>query len=234
MIDLRRRSYQKELMDAEHIPFADIAQTLKELNVINTRLGGHAITVDGVRQLMVPGQPLVICEIGCGGGDNLHAIQKFCKKNNIPARFIGIDMNPECIAFAKQQYPDLDCEWIASDYAVVNLQNRKPDIIFSSLFCHHFTDDQLVQMLQWQQANSRRGFFINDLHRHWLAYYLIKYITKFFSKSRLVRHDASLSVARSFREKDWRELFKKAGIPLYHIRWRWAFRFLVTGKNQNE
>src|SRR6185436_6751868 len=124
--DLRRRSYQKELMDAEHIPFADIAQTLKALNIINTRLGGHSITVDGVRQLMAGDQPLVVCEIGCGGGDTLVGIRKFCKKKNIPVRFIGIDMNPECIAFAKQQYPELDCEWIASDYALVDLQNRKP------------------------------------------------------------------------------------------------------------
>jgi 2-polyprenyl-3-methyl-5-hydroxy-6-metoxy-1,4-benzoquinol methylase len=217
-------------MDAEHIPFADIAQTLKELNIINTRLGGHAITIDGVRQLMEPSQPLVVCEIGCGGGDNLNAIKKFCERRNIPVTFIGIDMNPECIAFAKLQYPALACEWISSDYALVDLRSRKPDIIFSSLFCHHFTDEQLVPMLQWQLANSRRGFFINDLHRHWLAYYLIKYITKLFSRSYLVKNDASLSVARSFRKKDWRNLFQKAGIPLYSIRWRWAFRFLVTGK----
>ena len=36
MIDLRKRSNEKELMDAENIPFKAMEQTLKELNIINT------------------------------------------------------------------------------------------------------------------------------------------------------------------------------------------------------
>lgn len=231
MINLSHRSYQKELMDARDIPFPAMAQTLKELNIVNTRLGGHAITRNGVKQLMQHKIPVVVCEIGCGGGDNLFAVYKYCLKKKITVRFIGIDMNAECIAFARQQYPHLPCEWICSDYAVAGFSGKEPDIIFSSLFCHHFTDEQLVQMLQWLRKNSRTGFFINDLHRHWLAYYLIKYITKFFSKSYLVKNDACLSVARSFRKNEWENLFHRAGVTLTAIRWKWAFRWLVISKN---
>ena len=230
MINLRQRSYQKELMDAHDIPFPVMAQTLKELNIVNTRLGGHAITLNGVKKLMENKKSLVVCEIGCGGGDNLFAIYKYCSKKEIPVSFIGIDMNAECIAFAKQQYPQLPCEWICSDYALTNFAGKEADIIFSSLFCHHFTDEQLVQMLQWLRKNSRCGFFINDLHRHWLAYYLIKYITKSFSKSFLVKNDACLSVARSFRKNEWENLFQQAGVTLHSIRWKWAFRWLVVCK----
>lgn len=228
MINLQQRSYQKELMDGDNISFDAMAMTLKELNTINTRLGGHAITLKGVKELMKNSSELTICEIGCGGGDNLFAINNYCTKNNIPVNFIGIDMNAECIAFAKDQYPQLPCQWICSDYKAVNFGKNKPAIIFSSLFCHHFTNEQLVPMLQWLRQNSRQGFFINDLQRHWLAWYLIKYLTKFFSKSYLVKNDACLSVARSFRKKDWQQLFHKAGIEQYSINWKWAFRFLVT------
>lgn len=228
MISLRRRSYQKELMDADNIPFDAMAQTLKELNIINTRLGGHAITIKGLEHFIKGQTALFVCEIGCGGGDNLFAIHQYCKKRNIPVRFIGIDINAECIAFAKQQYPQLPCQWICSDYAVVGFGDNKPGVIFSSLFCHHFSDEQLVPMLQWLRQNSRMGFFINDLQRHWLAYYLIKYITKFFSRSYLVKNDACLSVARSFTKNDWRQIFHKAGIEKFSINWKWAFRFLIT------
>ena len=231
MINLHHRSYQKELMDGDDISFDDMAQTLKELNIINTRLGGHAITIKGLTQLLHQQQSVTICEIGCGGGDNLQAIYKYCSKHHIPAKFVGIDMNAECIAFAKKQYPGLDCEWICSDYALVQF-TKQPDIIFSSLFCHHFTDEQLVPMLQWLKKNSRQGFFINDLHRHWLAFYLIRYITKFFSKSYLVKNDASLSVARSFRKADWQKLLKQAGIDKYTIDWKWAFRWMVIVDNK--
>lgn len=229
MIDLSHRSYQKELMDGDNIPFAAMEQTLKELNTINTRLGGHAITLRGVEQLVENKKQITVCEIGCGGGDNLFAIHKYCLKKNIQADFIGIDMNAECIAFAKQQYPGLPCQWICSDYAAVIMVN-KPAIIFSSLFCHHFTDEQLISMLQWLKQNSTEGFFINDLQRHWLAYYLIKYITRFFSRSYLVKNDACISVARGFRKEDWNSLFAQAGIQQFGIQWKWAFRYLVTCK----
>jgi len=227
MINLQHRSYEKELMDGDNISFAAMARTLKELNIINTRLGGHAITINGVRELTGQPSSLTIAEIGCGGGDNLFAIYQYYLKKNIPVSFIGIDRNAECIEFAKQQYPQLPCQWICSDYEVVKFGAQKPDILFSSLFCHHFTNEQLVPMLQWLQQNSRLGFFINDLQRHWLAYYLIKYLTKFFSRSYLVKNDACLSVARSFRKKDWLLLFRQAGINNVSISWKWAFRYLV-------
>lgn len=233
MINLSRRSYQKELMDGDDIPFADMAQTLEELNVVNTRLGGHAITLKGVKQ-MAGTTPVTICEIGCGGGDNLFAIHKRYTRENIPVRFIGIDLNPECIAYAREKYAGIPCEWICSDYALVKWEDKKPDIIFSSLFCHHFTDEQLVFMLKWLRQYSNKGFFINDLHRHWLAYYLIKYITRFFSRSYLVKNDACLSVARSFRKEDWERLFREAGVGEYTISWQWAFRYLVTYKKQSD
>ena len=230
MINLSQRSYQKEIMDGDCIPFDDMKQTLKELNIINSRLGGHAITIKGLKKFINNTNSIKVCEIGCGGGDNLFAIYKYCARKKIPVSFIGVDMNPECIAFARQQYAQLSCHWICSDFALVDFGEEQPDIIFSSLFCHHFTNEQLISMLRWQLQNSRKGFFINDLQRHWLAYYLIKYLTKFFSRSYLVKNDASLSVERSFIKKDWKELFDAAGITKYRIEWKWAFRFLITSE----
>lgn len=231
MINLSHRSYQKELMDADNIPFPAIAQTLKELNTVNTLLGGHATTLKGMEYFVKDKTPVTVCEIGCGGGDNLSAIYKYCCKRDVPVDFIGIDKNPECIAFAMQQYPELPCEWICSDYATVKFPTQ-PAIIFSSLFCHHFTDEELIKMLQWLRFYSERGFFINDLHRHWLAYYLIKYLTHLFSRSYLVKNDASISVARGFIKPDWKRMFREAGLYGYSIRWRWAFRFLITYKKE--
>jgi 2-polyprenyl-3-methyl-5-hydroxy-6-metoxy-1,4-benzoquinol methylase len=234
MINLRRRSYQKELLDADDISFVDIAQNLKELNFINTWLGGHEITLNGIKQLANANKQLTICEIGCGGGDNLFTIHKWCTQKKISADFIGIDMNAECIAFAQKQYPQLPCQWICSDYEKVQFKENKPTIIFSSLFCHHFTDEQLVKMTLWLKQNSKEGFFINDLHRHWLAYYLIKWLAKIFSRSYLLKNDAPLSVARGFRKKELQYLFNQSGIKNVIIKWKWAFRWLLIVKNKNQ
>ena len=228
MINLTHRSPLKELMDEDNIPFDDMKTCLRELNKVNTLLGGHSITISGVKEIAGNNmRDLSVCEIGCGGGDNLHAIDKHFSEQDLS--FTGIDLKKECTDFAQQQYHSLNAEWITSDYRLINFE-KKPDIIFSSLFCHHFTNEELVTMMKWMHANSSKGFFINDLQRHPVAYYLIKWITAVFSKSYLVKNDACISVARSFRKKDWTAIFEKAGIKNYSIRWRWAFRYLVVCK----
>jgi len=231
MINLNTRSYQPELLDAADIPFAHIQQNMQELNTINTYLGGHTISINGIKKILKKfrtDQPIVICEIGCGGGDNLKAVEEWSVRNNIQVRFIGVDLKATCIEFAQQQYPSLKANWIVSDYKAIQFNDDKPDIIFSSLFCHHFEDAELVSMLQWMRLNTRKGFFINDLHRHYLAYRSIKLITGIFSKSYLVKNDAPLSVARGFKKKEWQYLIKSAGITNCTIHWKWAFRHLIV------
>ena len=130
-----------------------------------------------------------------------------------------------------QQNPELPVKWITADYATVDFSGRQPDIIFSSLFCHHFNESELVSMIKWMKKNSNNGFFINDLQRNWFAYHSIKIITDFFSSSYLVKNDAPLSVARGFHKKEWLMLLEHAGIDNYSVEWKWAFRYLIIYRN---
>lgn len=233
----QHRSYQKELLDRDDIPFEDIKRNMQELDVINSKLGGHDITLDGVAGV-IKGQlqfnsKWTIVEIGCGGGDNLRAIRNWAERIHLPVVLLGIDINPECIAYARQQKRNRGIEFLHSDYRKVFF-SETPDILFSSLFCHHFSDEELVEMLRWMNQNSASGFFINDLHRHWLAYYSIALLTRLFSKSYLVKNDAPLSVLRGFRRKEWQQLFREAGIRNFECRWKWAFRWLITCSHANQ
>ena len=226
------RSLKKELLDGDNIPFKEIAQNLKELDFINHHLGGHAISLSGLKKVIGKRNEVTICEIGCGGGDNLRVLDQFCKKNRLVADFIGIDINYECIKYAKVSTREIEACFITSDYKQVVFK-KKPDIIFSSLFCHHFSEADLVEMLRWMQENSTAGFFINDLQRHPLAYYSIRFLVTLFSKSPLVKNDAPLSVLRAFNKEEWETLFKKAGIKRFQINWKWAFRYLIICQKEN-
>jgi ubiquinone/menaquinone biosynthesis C-methylase UbiE len=228
------RSERKELIDAPGIPFSDWETCLNELDKVNTLLGGHSITLKGVQNLLPASISSVsIAEIGCGGGDNLKAINNWNRKNQIPIHYTGIDINKACTDFAERNCSGIEnVDFICSDFRDVDFKNSQPDIIFSSLFCHHFTDEQLIEMLVWLKKNSRLGFFINDLQRHPFAYHSIKILTKLFSKSYLVKNDGPVSVLRGFRKEEWEELLRKAGIGNYSIKWKWAFRYLVTVSNE--
>lgn len=220
-----------ELIDDPEIPFTEIQKNLKELDVINSWLGGHAISIRGLTKIFElkneSAKHWHICEIGCGGGDNLRALASWCFKNKIPATFTGIDINPHCIHFAQSKSYAQPVSFIVNDYRKVVFE-RMPDVMFNSLFCHHFTDEDVSEILLWMQRHSKSGFFINDLHRHSAAYYLIKYITKIFSSSRLVKNDAPLSVKRGFIFSEWKKLLQEAGMQASEISWKWAFRYLIV------
>jgi 2-polyprenyl-3-methyl-5-hydroxy-6-metoxy-1,4-benzoquinol methylase len=220
---MKHRSYTLELLDAEYIPEKDLIQNLKELKFINTHLGGHAVIKKGFKKFFEPGKKLTVLEIGSGGGDNLMAL----KKKYPEQKYIGLDLKSTCISYAKTQ--DAEIEWILHDFLTFSI-DQKVDVAFNSLFCHHFKEPELVKMLKWMHQNTKLGFFIGDLHRHWLAYFSIKTLTALFSKSYLVKNDAPLSVKRGFTKAEWVTLLAAAGIENYTISWCWAFRHLITVK----
>jgi SAM-dependent methyltransferase len=162
-MNFRKRSYTKELLDRDDIPFADIKQNMQELDLINAKLEDIRLpsrnrnndNKDGERQ-KGKHEKLSVLEIGCGGGDNLRVIKNYCAKKNIAVQLSGLDINPHCIAFARSRKENEGIEFISSDYKLAN-PFPKPDIIFNSLFCHHFADDEMRNILIWMKEHSASG-----------------------------------------------------------------------------
>lgn len=230
--DFSKRSYEKELLDRDDISFPDIEQNMRELDVINTWLGGHAISIGGFRSLVRGRRRVSVCEIGCGGGDNLRVLNRWCRKAGIEVKVTGIDRNAHCLAVARERWTGSDAQWVHSDYRDVAFAGEGPDIIFSSLFCHHFNNEELIFQLRWMEEHAVVGWFINDLHRHPVAYYAIRLLTAGFSASYLVKHDAPLSVLRGFSREEWESLLRQAATGPWRLQWKWAFRWLVVGRKR--
>ncbi len=230
-----QRADEKELLDGEHIPFEDICRNMEELDFINRWLGGHRITLSGVRNLLRSDPPsnipLHVCEIGCGGGDNLRVIKTYFERKGVAAEYTGIDLNPNCIQYAGSRRENAGIRFICSDYKTVDFTSR-PHILFSSLFCHHFREAELLEQWRWMKEKSTLGFFVNDLHRHPMAYYLIRWLTGLFSKSYLVKNDAPLSVLRGFRRTELIDLGRKTLHRNVELEWKWAFRWLLVYKHE--
>ncbi len=204
-----------------------VDQTLHELDIINKFLGGNQITINGIKSLFngVFPENFSIADLGCGSGEMLATVHKWALKNKIKPNLMGIDANRNVIRYAEQKHGELGIEFIARNIFEPLFAKRRFDIILATLFTHHFTNNQLVFLIQqWYQQVST-GIIINDLHRHALAYKSIGLLTKAFSKSNMVIEDAPLSVARGFLKSDWKEILEGAGIKNYSLKWRWAFRW---------
>jgi hypothetical protein len=137
---------------------------------------------------------------------------------------------PEAKNYALKMHPELaeKVEFVTADYADWFAAGNQPDIVVAGLFCHHLTDAQLLIFFENIAKNVKIAGIINDLHRHPIAYYGIKYLTQWFSKSRFTKNDAPLSVLRGFSRTNLGDLLQKAGVKNYELRWKWAFRFLLV------
>lgn len=232
MPDFTRRATEEELMDDHALATDALRQNLDELETINTWLGGYAPVLNALERLrpqFPKGRPLRLADLGSGGGDTLRHVACWARRHRIPVELIGIDINPFMLEYAAskaREFPEISFR--QEDIFSPAFQAQSFDIITCSLFCHHFPNETLAPLLAQCHTQATTALVVNDLHRHPLAYYSIKWLTRVFRGSHLVQHDAPLSVARSFSRQDWQKLLQTANITTYSLRWRWAFRWQVV------
>jgi len=230
MPSFAERSTRAELMDDLTVAGKELDQTLHELDVINQLLGGNAVTLNGlntvIKKLQHEEENITIADLGCGGGGMLRMVAQWAKRKKIKVSLFGIDANENVIDFAKQKSGTLaNIKYLTQDIQSPAFTNHSYDIVLATLFLHHFTHDELVNIFKKLASLATYGIVVNDLHRHWFAYHSFKFISSLFSRSHMVKADGPLSVLRGFKRKEIRSILQKAGITNYQLKWRWAFRW---------
>ncbi|MGC1241887.1 MAG: methyltransferase domain-containing protein [Chryseosolibacter sp.] len=231
MPDFSQRATGREFMDDLEASGGHLHQALRELDAINYILGGNYVTLNGLARLLETADTsggLHIADLGCGSGDMLTLIRRLLVKRDIDATLTGIDANAHVVKYAETHTPPA-CGIHFENLNIFSeeFRARKFDVVTGTLFFHHFTTDQLIDLFRQLKSQVSVGMIINDIHRHWLAFYAIKWLTRLLSRSPMVRHDAPLSVLRAFRKSELAEIMKRAGIVDYRIKWCWAFRWQV-------
>jgi len=232
--DFRTRSAQRELMDDLTLATDALRQNLRELEVTNRLLGGNGVTLGGIQrifnfQFSILNFQFSIADLGCGGGDMLRLMADFFRKKGVSAALTGIDANAFMLDYARERTADFpEISYRQLNVFSEEFSKTSFDVVTMTLFCHHFTDEQLVELFTTLRRQTRLGVVINDLHRHPVAYYAIWALAALLRTSHLYRHDARLSVARAFRRDELETLLRRAGFTRFRIRWRWAFRWEVV------
>lgn len=224
-----RRTLTPELMDIEPVGTDELARCLADLAQVNRLTRAAAPTLGFLARATRGANQFSLADIGCGDGGMLRRIAAWAQRNGKAVQLYGLDINPAATAVARALTPaDAPISFVTSDLFAW-APARAPDFITSALFAHHLDDDELVRFLRWMEATATRGWFINDLHRHWLAYHGFRLMSRAARWHRFVRHDGPVSVARSFVPADWHLLLTAAGIApeSVSIRWHTPFRLCV-------
>lgn len=216
-------------MDDFSLHGRELRATLDEIARINQLLGGNKVTLNGVKRIVKrvsTSKPIVIADIGCGNGDMLRMLANYGLKNNLNFKLIGIDANAFTINYAKtlsNEYSNM--EYLCLDIFSEDFSALQYDIVLCTLTLHHFTNEQLLNIITIFNNNASMGVVVNDLQRSKLAYKLFKIICMLFSLSKMSREDGLISILRGFKKKELEEFSKKLNLKNYTINWKWAFRY---------
>lgn len=226
----KNRSTEKEILDDFELQGNDLTQNLRELQLVNSNLGGYSLVKEGVERIIIKKNlhgTVRIADIGCGGGDTLRELAKWGSRKNLDLELTGIDANENAISYAKgNSKTHSEIKYQKLNIFSEEFKALEYDIIMFNLFVHHFEEEQIIDFLKVCRSKNA-VVLINDLQRSALAYSLFKIGSRLFRFSKISRHDGLLSIRKAFVRKDLRELLRASGFTEFSIKWKWAFRYQV-------
>ena len=222
-MSLAVRSQAEELMDADDLDAATYADVVGDLATVNTVTMARRPTLDFLARATAGRKSFRLLDVGFGDGDMLRRIARWVKAKGIEAELVGVDLNPRSEQAARAHGGDI--RYVTGDYA--DLAHEPWDVIVSSLVAHHMSHDQLIAFLRFMEGHASAGWFVNDLHRHGFAHWGFPVLATIARWHPIVRHDGTLSIARSYRPDEWPPLLAEAGITEAKVRRVFPFRLCV-------
>jgi SAM-dependent methyltransferase len=237
MPDLRHRYTEPEMMDDLSIGGEPLTKSLEQLRLVNTYLGGCQAVFDAILPYMERniGRTIHILDIGSGIGDIPAFLLQFTGIRRWDMDFTIVDYNPETAQtaanFLRGSLDRTVKEQVSvavADAYHLPFKAKSFDIVMASMFLHHFPGGEARKIVAEMNRVARDGVLINDLQRNEFAYYAIQALTQILPATEMVRNDAPLSVARGFNRPELYRIGRKAGLQNIKIRWKWAFRWVMT------
>jgi 2-polyprenyl-3-methyl-5-hydroxy-6-metoxy-1,4-benzoquinol methylase len=226
-MDFSIRSTLPELMDDSDLDPAIYQRCLRDLDRLNRITFTHTAALRWIDLVTKNLEKVSILDVAYGHGDLLRAIAGRLERRGIKARLCGIDLNPRSAVAARAATPLAQkIEFLTGDVFAYQ-PAQKFDFIISSQFTHHLTEAEIIRLLRWCEDHAASGWYITDLHRHALPYYGFRWLARLMFWHRIVRHDGTVSIARSFRRNEWETMLATAGI-VAKISWHFPFRYSIS------
>lgn len=228
-LDTTYRTEETEIMDDFFLKGKELQDALDKIAHINQLLGGNKLTLHGIKTLLKKtdtAKTIIVADIGCGNGDMLRMMAKYGQKNNLNFKLIGVDANAFTINYAKTLSNDFpNIEYVCIDIFSKDFNAIKYDVVLCTLTLHHFTNEEILNIITTFNSNAAIGIVINDLHRSKLAYRLFEMVCTIFNLNKMSREDGLVSILRGFKKKELENFSKKLNLKNYTINWKWAFRY---------
>jgi hypothetical protein len=214
---LRERFIEPEMLD--HAPPDVTRASLRDLARINRYLGGYYVLRRLFGGVVKASERFSVLDIGAASGDMGAAILR-----NFPrARVTSLDYKGDHLAQAAD--PKL-----VADAFRLPFRPSSFDFVFSSLFLHHFANDQVVELFRGFRCVARRAVLAIDLDRGPLAYHFLPNTRWLFGWHDITISDGQISVAAALKKDELLSLAVRAGFSgsLVRVHRPWSRLSLIA------
>jgi SAM-dependent methyltransferase len=228
-----------ELLDGPLDDPSALTGNLRDLRRVNRWLGGASLTAPAIEALAAHRPELTLLDVGTGGADIPVDLLARAARRSRRWSIVAIDSRPEVLAAAALAVPEVAAtpglELHVGDGLALPYPDRSFDVVHASMVLHHLTVDEAVRLIREMARVARLGVVVNDLERSrlgWLGAWLMAHL---LTGNRYTRHDAPLSVRRSYRAVEMAALLRDAGtVPVKTVRGVMGQRYAIAALSTRE
>jgi ubiquinone/menaquinone biosynthesis C-methylase UbiE len=228
------RKLRDELLDLDEAPYEEVRDSLRDVANVNRYLSGYRVLLQHVEPFLKShkeDRPFRVLDAATGSADQPIALTKLARRLGVPIHITAIDINAKMLKLAREEistYPEIrlaQCDILSLPFG-----ENAFDLAVNSLSLHHFSWEKAVAILRAIYKAGRLGVVVNDLHRSRVAHAAIFLLTRIFTRNRLTRYDAPVSVMNAFTPKEFRQLAQEAEINPYEVHRHFPYRIALLGR----
>jgi ubiquinone/menaquinone biosynthesis C-methylase UbiE len=232
---MERRTDAVELLDGPLDDEVALRANLRDLRRVNRWLGGVSLSAAAIDALAPQRAELTVLDVGTGGADIPVALIGRAKERSRRLTIVAIDSRPEVLAAAARAMPAVTTtdglELQVADGRSLPYPDRSFDVAHASMVLHHLTPEAAIDLLREMARVARLGVVVNDLQRGWLGWIGAWLMAHLLTGNRYTRHDAPLSVRRSYRAREMADLLRAAGLtPIRTLRGAFRQRYAIAAQ----
>lgn len=221
MIPTPAKRTEPEFLDlpADAYGADELAGSLADIRTVNRYLGDRRALLKHLTPKLRNAKAFTLLDVATGSGDLMVAIAQWARKTEIAGSLTGIDINETTVEIARGHivgYPEIKVE--IADGLYLPYPDRSFDYVICSKTFHHLDQEAGVRLLREMVRVARRGILVMDLRRSWIAWFLIRLLTRIFTRNRLTRNDGPLSVLKSFTPDELAALAAKGGASRFTVK----------------
>lgn len=182
-------------------PPEEARENLLDLIRVNKIFGGYATLRRLIGQFVQPNDAFSLLDIGAASGDMGASLRRSFPRASVTS------LDYRMVHLTAASHPK-----VVGDAFQLPFRPASFDFVFSSLFLHHFSDDQVLELLRNSRAIARRAVLAIDLERGPVAYYFMPATRWLFGWHNISMHDGPASVQAAFKRNELLAIAKRAGL----------------------